>query len=151
MKLLPSHKALISSLKYFIPLSIFIFISCTDDDDRIHVSWTYIGLRHVEVDSIGAPDTIRSDDTLEIYMSGDVTDVDLPVFSHVEEARDLSQADLKLWAKVYAWSGTGPMPPTSLTVDCTYKLPPPFYPDEFVVNVHCPDSKVKKKVICIIY
>jgi hypothetical protein len=130
---------------------VFIFISCSDYEDRIHVRWTYIGLRHVEVDFIDAPDTIQSTDTLEVYMSGDVTDVDLPLFSHVEEVRDLSQVDLILWAKVYAWSGSGPMPPTSFTVDCTHKLLPPFYPDTFAVNVHRPDSSVIKKVIYIIY
>jgi hypothetical protein len=151
MKIFPLHKILVFYLKFLIFVSVFILISCSYDEDKIHVRWTYIGLRHVEVDSIDAPDTIRSTDTLEVYMSGDVTDVDLPLFSHVEEVRDLSQVDLKLWAKVYAWSGSGPMPPTSFTVNCTHKLPPPFYPDTFAVNVHRPDSSVMKKVIYIKY
>lgn len=148
MKLLPLHKAPIFYLGFLIFM--FVFISCSDDEDRIQVKWTYIGLRHVEVDFIDAPDAIQSTDTLEVYMSGDVTDVDLPLFSHVEEVRDLSQVDLKLWAKVYAWSGSGPMPPTSFTVNCTHKLPPPFYPDTFTVHVHNPDSTIIKKVVHII-
>ena len=150
MKLLPQIKVLIRYFGILMVVLMFVFVSCSDDDNAIQENWTYIGLRHVNVDSVNVPDAIQSTDTLEIYMSGDVFDADRPIFSHVEEVRDSFQVDLKLWAKAYAWSGSGPMPPTSFTVYCTHKILPPFYPDTFVVNVHCPDSSDIKKEIHII-
>ena len=148
MKLLPLYKAPIFYLVFLI--LVFAFISCSDDEDGVHEQWTYIGLRHVNVDSVEVPHTLQFTDTLEIYMSGYVMDADRPLFSHVEEVRDLSQVDLILWAEAYAWSGSGPMPPTSLTVNCTHKLIPPFYPDTFTVHVLNPDNSTIKRVVHII-
>ncbi len=117
--------------------------SCSEDN------WTYLGLRQVWVDTIEAPDTLQTADTLTVALEGDGW-CDRPEFSHVETVRDSCRVAFTVWAECYDWSGSGPMPPTYTRVDCEPQVPPPFNPGELLLVAYRPDSSTVNDTVQVV-
>ena len=104
---------------------------CSDSD------WVEGGAHIATVRDITLPDTIRSSDPLTILLSADLTQpTGLPTFSHIETTRSEHNLRITVWADVELWRGSGPMPPTDLTVleDYQHVESPPFPEGSFDVE-----------------
>lgn len=145
MNPVPARKVLMACM--LIGAVVFTFNSCSDDEDDDSM-WTYLGLREIVFEEIDTSDEIMATDTLRVHAWGYVPHADRALFSRLEETRTSHRADLVIYAKAYAWCGDGPMPPSDWNIYCDHEMPPPFFPDSFVVaGQGAGGTMVEEKVI----
>lgn len=120
-------------------------LSCSDDDEN----WEYVGLRQVWVDTIDAPDTLSSVDTLTVILEEE-GGCDRPEFSHVEAVPDSSRIDFTVWADCYEWSGSGAVPPTNTRVWCEDEIPPPYHAGPLLLVAHRPDNSAISDTVLVL-
>ena len=122
-------------------LSLVVLLGgCADDSSP---RWIDGGTHIARVTEYSLPDTIMPSDTLRITLSATLFQpVGRPEFAHLETHRTAHILEVTVWANVDLWSGSGPMPPTDLTVLERHQHVelPPFPPGPFALVLTQPEG-----------
>ena len=137
-----------------IPIVVLLTVYCQSDDEG---KFEYRGRALIACDSIYAPDTILTTDTLFISVwSGSIWDLSDPgdKFENetIEIERDSSSASISILADIYDWVGSGSMPPTNLVPynaePCT--LMSVFKEGIFMLEGNNPDGSLLSDTIMVL-
>ena len=118
-------------------MTIIAVASCSESTGP---QWENAGVHQVSVFQLNVAETIASDDTLSILLSGDTRPSGRLSLSKIVTARDSREIGLTVWAEVETWVGSGTMPPYDNTIQCDYQALPPFDAGHFRVVIHQPDG-----------
>lgn len=135
--------------RLIVPALIVILAGCDSPTGDRHGDWVSDGLKIGTVDSIIAPDSIGSGDTLTIKFVGGMGPGNVPEFSHFETARDSFSIAVTVWAEAFHWEGDIAMPPSwdQLDIRDSLVLSPLFYAPHFVINVHQNNGSVLRDTV----
>ena len=118
-------------------MTITALASCSESTGP---QWEFAGVHQVRVIQLNVPETIASDDTLLILLSGDTRPSGRLSLSKIEAVRESMRIGLTVWAEVEKWVGSGTMPPYDNTIQCDYRALPPFDAGHFRLVIHQPDG-----------
>ena len=102
------------SILIFGSLLVVLTSGCSD--------WKDGGTHVATVRDVSVPAQVQPTESLTITFSADLTQpTGRPRFSHLETTRTEHSLLITVWADVDLWRGSGPMPPTDLTVLENYR------------------------------
>ena len=125
--------------KISVLLLILLSFSCTESSSP-ESDWENIGIHQLVADSIEVVDSITTQDTLTVVLSGYTNPDGRLTLSSIETDRTPTGISLTIWVEVERWIGSGVMPPFDTSIRCAYDVLPPFNAGTFSVIVEQPDA-----------